>query len=157
MGSKSKSKNKSTSTNASQMAALQRANPATTMAEAQGNQQALQSGLMEQVAPFFGAMMQMGQQQMDSNPMLKAFGPVSDGERSTLQDMIAALTPQQQPQEQAQVPPVSPFMRGQHIVDQGMANGGQTPPAQLGGSFFEKYLDANPYAGNPYLGVRGNQ
>lgn len=102
MGSKSKSRNNSTSTNASQMAALQRNNPRVTFDEAHGNQQTLQASLMEQVAPFFGAMMQMGQQQMDSNPMLKAFGPVSDGERSTLQDMIAALTPQQQAPQQPQ-------------------------------------------------------
>lgn len=144
MGSKSKSKNNSTSTNASQMAALQRNNPKVTFDEAHGNQQTLQSSLMEQVAPFFGAMMQMGQQQMDSNPMLKAFGPVSDGDRSTLQDMIAALTPQQQQQPQQQMPPVSPFMRGQYIVNQGMANGGQTAPPQI--SLFDQ-ISGVPYAG----------
>lgn len=78
MGSKS-SKNKSTGTNAAQMAALQRDNPATTMAEAQGNQQALQSSLMEQIMPAFSAMMDMGQQQMASNPMMSAFGNNDQG------------------------------------------------------------------------------
>ena len=74
MGSKSKSKNNSTSTNASQMAALQKANPAPTMEEAMGNQQSLQSSLMEQIMPAFGAMMDMGQEQMASNPNMPKSG-----------------------------------------------------------------------------------
>jgi hypothetical protein len=69
MGSRS-SKNNSTSTNNTQMSNLQRDNPATTMAEAQGNQQALQSSLMEQLMPAFSAMMDFGQQQMADNPMM---------------------------------------------------------------------------------------
>ena len=87
MGSKSKSKNRSTSTNNTQMSNLQRNNPATTMAEAQGNQQALQSSLMEQLMPAFSAMMDMGQQQMADNPMMSAFGNKDRGENAlSLQD-----------------------------------------------------------------------
>ena len=57
------------------------------MAEAQGNQQALQSSLMEQLMPAFSAMMDMGQQQMDSNPMMSAFGNKDRGEDAlSLQD-----------------------------------------------------------------------
>ena len=74
MGSKSSSKNKSTSTNAAQMAALQKANPAPTMEEAMGNQQSMQSSLMEQIMPAFSAMMDMGQQQMGSNPNMPKYG-----------------------------------------------------------------------------------
>ena len=86
MGSKS-SKNKSTGTNAAQMATLQKENPATTMAQAQGNQQGLQSSLMEQVMPAFSAMMDMGQQQMADNPMMSAFGKKDRGENAlSLQD-----------------------------------------------------------------------
>jgi hypothetical protein len=86
MGSKSKSRNKSTSTNNTQMSNLQRNNPATTMAEAQGNQQALQSSLMEQLMPAFSAMMGMGQEQMADNPMMGAFGKPSGGNDLSLQD-----------------------------------------------------------------------
>ena len=39
-----------------------------------GMQQSLQSSMMEQVMPVFGAMMDMGQQQMDDNPMMAMFG-----------------------------------------------------------------------------------
>ncbi len=86
MGSRS-SKNKSTSTNNTQMSSLQRNNPATTMAEAQGNQQALQSSLMEQLMPAFSAMMGMGQEQMADNPMMSAFGNKDRGENAlSLQD-----------------------------------------------------------------------
>jgi hypothetical protein len=70
MGSRSNSKNNSTKTNNTQMSNLQRNNPATTMAAAQGNQQALQSSLMEQVMPALSAFMEMGQQQMADNPMM---------------------------------------------------------------------------------------
>ena len=77
MGSKSSSKNKSTSTNAAQMAALQKANPAPTMEEAMGNQQSMQSSLMEQMMPAFGAMMQMGQEQMAGNPNMPGSGKSS--------------------------------------------------------------------------------
>ena len=148
MGSKS-SKNKSTSTNASQMAALQKANPAPTMEEAMGNQQSMQSSLMEQIMPAFSAMMQMGQEQMGSNPNMPKFaGQLSDREMTTLQDMIASMQPQepqpQQPQQAQQMPPVSPFMRGQYMVDQGMANGGQTAPSSA--SLYEQMM-GNPYAG----------
>ena len=87
MGSRSSGGNKSTSTNNTQMSNLQRNNPATTMAEAQGNQQALQSSLMEQVIPAFSAMMDMGQQQMADNPMMSAFGGKDRGENAlSLQD-----------------------------------------------------------------------
>ena len=87
MGSRSSGGNKSTSTNNTQMSNLQRNNPATTMAEAQGNQQALQSSLMEQVMPAFSAMMDMGQQQMADNPMMSAFGSKDRGENAlSLQD-----------------------------------------------------------------------
>lgn len=153
MGSKSSSKNKSTSTNASQMAALQKANPAPTMEEAMGNQQSMQSSLMEQIMPAFSAMMQMGQEQMGSNPNLKSFGQPSEREMTTLQDMIASMQPQepqpqqpQQPQQAQQMPPVSPFMRGQYMVDQGMANGGQTAPSSA--SLYEQMM------GNPYAGIK---
>lgn len=150
MGSKSSSKNNSTSTNAAQMAALQKANPPTTMKEAQANQESMQSSLMEQIMPAFGAMMQMGQDSMGNNPILKAFGPTSDGERSTLQDMIAILTPQQQQQPQQpqpqQMPPNGPFMHGQYIANQGMANGGQTAPSSA--SLYEQMM------GNPYAGIK---
>jgi hypothetical protein len=78
MGSRKKSKNNSTSTNAAQMAALQRANPSATMGQTIGAQQGMQNSLMEQIAPAFDAMMQMGQEQMSSNPMLSAFGKPSD-------------------------------------------------------------------------------
>ena len=150
MGSKS-SKNKSTSTNASQMAALQKANPAPTMEEAMGNQQSMQSSLMEQIMPAFSAMMQMGQEQMGSNPNMPKFaGQLSDREMTTLQDMIASMQPQepqpQQPQQAQQMPPVSPFMRGQYMVDQGMANGGQTAPSSA--SLYEQMM------GNPYAGIK---
>lgn len=73
MGSKS-SKNKSTGTNAAQMAALQKANPAPTMEEAMGNQQSMQSSLMEQMMPAFSAMMDMGQEQMAGNPNMPGSG-----------------------------------------------------------------------------------
>ena len=87
MGSKSRSNNRSTSTNNTQMSNLQRNNPATTMAEARGNQQALQSSLMEQLMPAFSAMMDMGQQQMADNPMMSAFGGKDRGENAlSLQD-----------------------------------------------------------------------
>ena len=149
MGSKSSSKNNSTSTNAAQMAALQKANPAPTMEEAMGNQQSMQSSLMEQIMPAFSAMMQMGQEQMGSNPNMPKFaGQLSDREMTTLQDMIASMQPQepqpQQPQQAQQMPPVSPFMRGQYMVDQGMANGGQTAPSSA--SLYEQMM-GNPYAG----------
>ena len=74
MGSRSSGGNKSTSTNNTQMSNLQRSNPATTMAEAQGNQQALQSSLMEQLMPAFSAMMDMGQEQMAGNPNMPGSG-----------------------------------------------------------------------------------
>ena len=78
MGSRKKSKNNSTSTNAAQMAALQRANTGATMGQTIGAQQDMQNSLMEQISPAFDAMMQMGQEQMSSNPMLSAFGRPSD-------------------------------------------------------------------------------
>ena len=74
MGSRSSGGNKSTSTNNTQMSNLQRDNPAPTMEEAMGNQQSLQSSLMEQIMPAFGAMMDMGQEQMGSNPNMPKSG-----------------------------------------------------------------------------------
>jgi hypothetical protein len=105
---------------------------------------------MEQIMPVFGAMMQMGQEQMASNPNLKSFGQPSEREMTTLQDMIASMQPKepqpQQPQQAQQMPPVSPFMRGQYMVDQGMANGGQTAPSSA--SLYEQMM------GNPYAGIQ---
>ena len=159
MGSRSSGGNKSTSTNNTQMSNLQRNNPATTMAEAQGNQQALQSSLMEQVMPAFSAMMDMGQQQMADNPMMSAFGSKDRGENAlSLQDRFKlfshlysggdrdefmnslpggvpiadAMQLPQQPQQQQQVPQMNfnPQM------------GNLTPEQQAGLMGFQ------PYGGN---------
>ena len=147
MGSKSKSKNKSTSTNAAQMADLQRANPATTMEQAMGNQQAMQNGQLGQVMAAFNAMKEAGDAQMAQNPMYslmtKMFGEAPQPS-NVMFDMSQFQPPQQQPEQQPQMPPVSPFMRGQYIVDQGMANGGQMASPQI--SLFDQ-ISGVPYAG----------
>lgn len=159
MGSRSSGGNKSTSTNNTQMSNLQRSNPATTMAEAQGNQQSLQFSLMEQLMPAFSAMMDMGQQQMADNPMMSAFGKKDRGENAmSLQDRFKlfshlygggdrdefmnnqpggvpiadAMQPPQQPQQPQQAPQMNfnPQM------------GNLTPEQQAG------LLGFQPYGGN---------
>ena len=69
MGSKKKKKNNSTQTNQQQMAMLQAQNPAVSMDEMQGHQQDMQGSQMRQLAEAFNSMHQMGQAQMNSNPM----------------------------------------------------------------------------------------
>ena len=60
-------------------------------------------------------------------------------------DMSQFQPPAPTPQ-QPQMPPVSPFMRGQYMVDQGMANGGQMAPPRI--SLYDQ-VNGVPYAGIP--------
>lgn len=109
MGSKSKSRNNSTSTNAAQMAALQKANPAITMEQAMGNQQAMQSDMLGKVLPIFDGMMQNGMSVFNSNPMgggAPAPANLTDILSSLLPAEGMASYPQMQPQPQQ---PSAPF------------------------------------------------
>ena len=173
MGSKKKKKNQSTQTNQQQMAQLQAQNPAVSMDEMQGHQQAMQGSQMKQLAEAFNSMHSMGQAQMDNNPMAglaQAFmgggnpelspdnpmaglvaalgggGQPSNGDMKLAGDMFdmsqfaQSQAPPQQPQ---QMPPVSPFMHGQYIANQGQAN----PRApRTAGSLYDQ-MTGNPYAG----------
>lgn len=113
MGSKSKSKNKSTSTNAAQMAALQKANPAPTFEQVYGNQQEMQGGMLEQVMGAFNAMKQAGDAQMGQNPMQALMSQMFGGQMQQPQqpmfDMSQFQQPEPEPQQQA---PQAPWMRG---------------------------------------------
>jgi hypothetical protein len=113
MGSKSMSKNRSTSTNAAQMAALQRANPAPTFDQVYGNQQKLQGGMLEQVMGAFNAMKQAGDAQMGQNPMQALMSQMFGGQMQQPQqpmfDMSQFQQPEPEPQQQA---PQAPWMRG---------------------------------------------
>lgn len=108
MGSRSRGSNKSTSTNAAQMAALQKANPAPTMGQAMGSQQAMQGGQLGQMMSAFNAMKQAGDAQMGENPL-----------EEMVRQMLGGHMPQQpqQPmfdmsqfeQQQPQVSPRGPY------------------------------------------------
>ena len=151
MGSKKKKKNNSTQTNQQQMAMLQAQNPAVSMDEMQGHQQAMQGSQMKQLAEAFNSMHSMGQAQMDSNPMAglaQAFmgggmpqldnenpmaglvaalggGPASDGDLKLAGDMFD-MSQFDQSQTQPQQPQSNPS------VPQGMnVNPYQNPMARV--------------------------
>jgi hypothetical protein len=134
MGSKKKKKNNSAQTNQQQMAMLQAQNPAVSVEEMQGHQQNMQGSQMEQLAKAFNSMHQMGQAQMNNNPMAglaQAFmgggnpeldpdnpmaglvaalgggGPASDGDMKLAGDMFDMSQfdqSQAQPQQPQQMP-----------------------------------------------------
>ena len=145
MGSKKKKKNNSTQTNQQQMAMLQAQNPAVSMDEMQGHQQAMQGSQMKQLAEAFNSMHSMGQAQMNSNPMAglaQAFmgggmpqldnenpmaglvaalggGPASDGDLK-LAGVMFDMSQFDQSQAPPQQPQTAPMARPGY--------GGQIPP-----------------------------
>lgn len=149
MGSRKKSKNNSTSTNSAQMAELQRANPGATMGQMQQTQQGMQNKQLEDVMGAFNQMKQAGDAQMGENPMAalmtQLFGEGPQGS-NVMFDMSQFKPPAPAQQQQPQTAPVSPFMRGQYIVNQGMANGGQMAPPRF--SLYDQ-INGVPYAGIP--------
>ena len=148
MGSRKKKRNNSTSTNAAQMAALQRANPGATMGQMQQTQQGMQNRQLQDVMGAFNQMKQAGDAQMGENPMaalLTQFFGEGPQRSNVMFDMSQFQPPAPTPQ-QPQMPPVSPFMRGQYMVDQGMANGGQMAPPRI--SLYDQ-VNGVPYAGIP--------
>lgn len=143
MGSKSKSKkNNSVSTNATQMANLQRQNPAATLSQMLMGQQGMQNTQLENVMGAFNQMKNAGDEQMAQNPMqallqevagsLLGPGAMSDADMYAMNDMfdMSQFEPEQPQQPQAaQVAP--PGYGGQ--LPQGyqpsiMGGFGSTPP-----------------------------
>ncbi len=103
----------------------------------------MQGGQLGQMLPIFDALTQNGNSMMGSNPMMQMFGGQQQAPQQSLSEIFQSMQPQQ---PQQQMPPVSPFMWGKHIVDQGVARGGRTPPRRA--SLYEQM------AGNPYAGIQ---
>ena len=151
MGNRKKSKNNSTSTNAAQMAALQRANPGATLGQMMGAQQGMQNNMLKDAMGAFNQMKQAGDAQMSQNPMqavmaeMMGMGQMSDNDVASAMemfDMSRFEPPEQAPQ---QMPPVRPFMHGQYIANQGMAN--PRGSHRRGAASLYDQMMGNPYAG----------
>ena len=147
MGSRKKSKNNSTSTNAAQMAALQRNNPGATLGQMMGAQQGMQNSMLGDVMGAFNQMKQAGDAQMAENPMAalmtQFFG--EGPKRSNVMFDMSRFEPPAPAQQQT--PPVNPFMHGQYIANQGMAN----PRGSHRRGAASTY---NQMMGNPYAGIQ---
>ena len=151
MGSRKKSKNNSTSTNAAQMAALQRANPSATMGQMMGAQKGMQNTQMKDIMGAFNQMKQAGDSQMAQNPMqavmaeMMGMGQMSDNDVASAMEMFDMSRFEPQEPAPQQMPPVSPFMHGQYITNQGMAN--PSSPRYRGSTSLYDQMMGNPYAG----------